>query len=112
VWVINIDKIPHDKIIYPSIISGGLIVSVKIRLQRVGTKKKPFYRIIAVDSKAKRDGACIDQLGLYQPIVENNQFVIDEPKVLDWLKKGAQPTHTILRLLKNNGIWKKHKEAK
>lgn len=84
-------------------------MSVKIRLQRVGTKKKPFYKVIVIDSREKRDGAFIDQVGLYQPIVGSNQFVINEEKVLSWLKKGAQPTPTILKLLKKNGVMNKLK---
>ncbi len=87
-------------------------MSVKIRLQRIGTKKKPFYRVIAIDSREKRDGSCIEQLGQYQPIVDSNQFVINEEKVLQWLKQGAQPSPTILKMLKKNGVWKKHKESK
>ncbi|MBN1534361.1 MAG: 30S ribosomal protein S16 [Spirochaetes bacterium] len=87
-------------------------MAVKIRLQRMGTKKKPFYRVIAIDSREKRDGAFIEQLGLYQPIVDGTQFTVNEEKVLDWLKKGAQPSPTILRMLKQSGVWKKHKEAK
>jgi small subunit ribosomal protein S16 len=87
-------------------------VAVKIRLQRTGTKKKPFYRIIAVDGKAKRDGKYIDQIGRYQPIVDGEQFIIDEEKLLHWLGKGAQPTDTILQLLKKNGIWQKYTSAR
>ncbi len=87
-------------------------MAVKIRLQRTGTKKKPFYRIIAVDGKAKRDGKYIDQLGRYQPIVDGEQFIINEEKLLHWLGKGAQPTDTILQLLKKNGIWQKYTSAR
>jgi small subunit ribosomal protein S16 len=87
-------------------------VAVKIRLQRVGTKKKPFYRIVAVDSRQKRDGGVIDQLGQYQPIIDGKQFIIDEEKVMGWLKNGAQPTETILTLLKKEGLWQKFKTAK
>ncbi len=87
-------------------------MAVKIRLQRTGTKKKPFYRIIAVDGKAKRDGKYIDQLGRYQPIVDGEQFIINEEKLLHWLGRGAQPTDTILQLLKKNGIWQKYTSAR
>lgn len=86
-------------------------MSVKIRLQRVGTKKRPFYRVIAIDSRSRRDGECIDLVGRYQPIVDGEQFTVDEEKVLSWLKKGAQPTRTILNLLKKNGVWQKYKSA-
>ena len=87
-------------------------MAVKIRLQRVGTKKKPFYRVVAVDSRNKRDGGVIEYLGRYQPIVESTQFEVNEEKVLDWLNKGAQPTGTMLNLLKNAGIWQKFNTAK
>jgi len=87
-------------------------VAVRIRLQRVGKKKKPYYRIVAVDSRKKRDGAVIENLGQYQPIAEREQFRIDEEKLVDWLNKGAQPTETIESLLKKAGIWQKLKSAK
>jgi len=87
-------------------------VSVKIRLQRVGTKKKPFYRVAAMDSKKKRDGDVIEYVGRYQPIVSDKQFVVDEEKVLKWLNNGAQPTDTIKSLLKREGIWQKYKNGK
>jgi len=86
-------------------------VAVKIRLQRVGTKKKPFYRVVAVDGRERRDGVVIDTLGQYQPIAADNQFNVNEEKVLDWLNKGAQPSDTILQLLKKSGIWKNFKKA-
>jgi len=87
-------------------------VAVKIRLQRMGTKKKPFYRIIAVDEREKRDGKFIDQLGRYQPIVDGEQLVVDETKLFHWLGKGAVPTHTIMQLIKKKGLWQKFKTAK
>ena len=87
-------------------------MAVKIRLQRVGTKKRPFYRVVAVDSRKKRDGGVIDQLGRYQPIVAGNQFDINEDKVMEWLNKGAQPTDTMLNLLKKSGLWQKYSTAK
>jgi len=87
-------------------------VSVKIRLQRVGTKKKPFYRVVAMDSRNKRDGRVIDFIGRYQPIVKDKQFAVDEEKVLKWLSQGAQPTDTVQQLLKKEGIWQKHLSSK
>ena len=83
-------------------------MAVKLRLQRAGTKKKPFYKLIAVDCRVKRDGQFIEQLGKYQPISGSDQFIVNEEKLLGWLKKGAQPTNTIYQLLKKKGIWKKH----
>jgi len=82
-------------------------VAVKIRLQRFGTKKRPFYRVVAVDNRERRDGGVIEYIGRYQPISNGNQFEINEEKVLRWLGNGAQPTDTILNLLKQAGIWKK-----
>lgn len=85
---------------------------VKIRLQRVGAKKRPFYRVVAIDEMKRRDGAVIENLGQYQPVAPDNQFTVDEEKVLGWLKNGAQPTDTIQRMLKKNGIWKKYLDSK
>lgn len=82
-------------------------MSVKIRLQRVGTKKRPFYRIVATDGRNKRDGAVLEQLGKYQPITAGDQVTIDEEKVLAWIKNGAQPTDTVKEILKRRGIWQK-----
>ncbi len=87
-------------------------MSVKIRLQRFGTKKKPFYRVAAMDSRTKRDGDVVEYLGKYQPIVKGKQFDVDEEKVLKWLKQGAQPTDTIRELLKKEGIWQKYTAGK
>lgn len=86
-------------------------MSVRIRLQRVGTKKRPFYRVVAVDSRKRRDGDVIEYLGKYHPISNENQFEINEERVIDWLRKGAIPTETMERLLKRSGIWKKSKDA-
>ena len=87
-------------------------MSVKIRLQRVGTKKKPFYRVVAMDSRKKRDGRVIEFIGRYQPISKGKQFDVDEEKVLKWLNQGAQPTDTIQQMLKTEGIWQKHISSK
>ena len=87
-------------------------MAVKIRLQRVGAKKKAFYRVVAVDERKQRDGNVIEQVGIYQPIAAGEQFVVDDAKIADWLKKGAQPGHTVLTLLKRSGIWKKLKTVK
>ncbi len=86
-------------------------MSVKIRLQRVGTKKKPFYRVAAMDSRKKRDGDVIEYVGRYQPIITDKQFVVDEEKIMKWLKQGAQPTDTVKKLLKSEGIWQKYTSA-
>jgi small subunit ribosomal protein S16 len=89
-----------------------MFVAVKIRLQRAGKKKMPYYRVVAVDGRDRRDGVVIETLGQYQPVAKDNQFSVDEVKVITWLRNGAQPTETIQNLLKKSGIWKKFKEAK
>jgi len=87
-------------------------VTVKIRLQRIGAKKRPFYRIVAVDSREKRDGAVIAQLGKHHPIMDGSQTEFNEESTLKWLKLGAQPTKTVLDLLKKENIWQKFKNLK
>ena len=80
-------------------------MAVKIRLKRFGSKMRPFYRIVIMDSRAPRDGRTIEELGLYHPIeVEGKQIVIDEAKAKEWLAKGAQPTDTVRGLLNKKGI--------
>ena len=77
---------------------------VKLRLTRMGAKKQPFYRIVAIDSRKARDGEYIDQIGYYNPVSEPKQIVIDADKAKEWLAKGAQPTATVSGLLKQQGI--------
>ncbi|HEY48758.1 MAG TPA: 30S ribosomal protein S16 [Dehalococcoidia bacterium] len=73
---------------------------VKIRLQRMGRKKKPAYRVVVADSRAPRDGAFIEIIGHYNPLTDPATVVIDEEKALKWLRQGAQPTQTVANLLK------------
>ena len=77
---------------------------VKMRLQRVGRKKKPSYRVVVANSRAPRDGAFIDIVGHYDPLTDPATIVIHEEKALNWLRKGAQPTQTVASLLKRVGI--------
>ncbi|MBQ9708279.1 MAG: 30S ribosomal protein S16 [Firmicutes bacterium] len=77
---------------------------VKIRLKRMGAHKKPFYRIVAADARAPRDGKFIEELGYYDPMKEPADIKIDEEKAKKWLGTGAQPTDTVKRLFKNAGI--------
>jgi len=77
---------------------------VKIRLRRVGSKKKPSYRLVVADSRAPRDGAFITIIGHYNPLTDPETIVIDEEKALSWLRQGAQPTDTAARLLAKAGI--------
>jgi small subunit ribosomal protein S16 len=75
-------------------------VSVKIRLKRFGTKKRPYYRIVVMDTQAPRDGRAIEEVGFYHPIeVEEKQIKVDEEKIKSWIEKGAKPSETVKRLL-------------
>ena len=74
---------------------------VKIRLQRVGKKKAPFYHIVVADSKSSRDGKIIEQIGTYNPMVEPSEIKLDSEKVEKWIKNGAKPTETVKRLINN-----------
>ena len=77
---------------------------VKIRLNRMGAHKKPFYRIVAADARAPRDGKFIEEMGYYNPMTEPADIKIDAEKAQKWLANGAQPTDTVKRLFKNAGI--------
>ena len=80
-------------------------MSVKIRLQRLGRKKRPFYRIVAIDSKKRRDGLEIERLGWYDPIIQNSTSIkIDEEKTKSWIQKGAIPSDTVRSLIKRLGL--------
>lgn len=87
-------------------------MSVKIRLKRFGTKKRPYYRIVVMDSSAPRDGRTLDEVGLYHPIEkEGEQVRLDADKIKGWMLKGAQPTETVKKILNNNNITIVRKEA-
>ncbi len=77
---------------------------VKMRLKRIGAKKKPYYRIIIADARSPRDGKFIDQVGTYNPLANPSEIKFDEEKAKDWLKKGVQPTESVKKLLKISGI--------
>jgi small subunit ribosomal protein S16 len=85
---------------------------LKIRLRRVGAKKKPSYRLVVADVRAPRDGAFVDIVGHYDPLTDPETIVIKEEKALHWLKQGAKPTDTTARLLGKAGILEKFKLAK
>ena len=88
-------------------------MAVKLRLQRSGSKKRPYYRVVAADSVSPRDGRFIEIIGIYQPIEKDNILKIDEEKALKWLNNGAQPTDTVKSLLSKVGIIEKFaKQAK
>jgi small subunit ribosomal protein S16 len=79
-------------------------VSVKIRLTRTGRKKQPYYRIVVMDSRDRRDGAYIDQVGIYQPKHQPAVVRLEEKKALEWLSRGAIPSDTVKTLLSRHGV--------
>ena len=72
---------------------------VKIRLQRFGKKKSPFYHIVVADSKSPRDGRIIEEIGTYNPMTEPSTIVLDKEKAQKWIKNGAKPTDTVKALI-------------
>ena len=80
---------------------------VKIRLRRMGAKKAPSYRLVVADSRMPRDGRFIEAIGYYNPTREPVVIEIEEEKALSWLRQGAQASDTVIRLLKQAGIWDK-----
>lgn len=86
-------------------------MAVKLRLKRMGSKKRPFYRIVASDSREKRDGNFIELIGTYSTL-EDNKANINEELALKWLKNGATPTDTVKNILSEAGIMKKFHESK
>ena len=79
-------------------------MAVKIRLKRMGAKKKPYYRIIVADSRSPRDGRFIEELGSYDPLQDPSAIKVDGEKAKEWIAKGAQPTDTVKTLLKKAGV--------
>ena len=81
-------------------------MSVKIRLKRFGAKKRPYYRIVVMDSRAPRDGRTLEEVGLYHPIEkEEAQRCLNEERIREWIANGAQATGTVKRLLNKNNIF-------
>lgn len=79
-------------------------MAVKIRLRRMGTHKRPFYRVIVADARSPRNGRFIEEIGYYNPLTEPKQVKIDEEKAIKWLATGAQPTEVVKKLFAANGI--------
>lgn len=79
-------------------------MAVKMRLQRHGSKKRPFYFIVVADARSPRDGKFIQKLGTYNPLTVPATIQVDRQKALDWLQKGAQPTDTVRRILSFKGV--------
>jgi len=87
-------------------------VAVKIRLKRMGAKKKPFYRLVVADSRSPRDGRFIEEVGYYNPVAQPVEVRIDDERVIKWLKDGAQPTDTVKDLFKKYGVLEKLEQSK
>lgn len=79
-------------------------MSVKLRMKRMGRKKIPYFRLIAIDSRKQRDGEELDRVGVYNPLPEEEVFNVDEDKLFYWLEKGAEPSDTVRTLMKNHGL--------
>ena len=80
-------------------------MAVKLRLMRMGKTKQPTYRVVAADSRSPRDGRFIEIVGTYEPRKEPSGVAIDNDKAVAWLKKGAQPTERVQKLLEVSGAW-------
>ena len=84
-------------------------MAVKLRLMRMGKKKQPTYRVVAADARSPRNGRFIEILGTYEPRADPSVIKIDADKAVAWLRKGAQPTDTVAKLLKISGAWEQFK---
>lgn len=87
-------------------------MAVKLRLKRMGAKKRPFYRIVAADSRSPRDGKFIELIGTYDPIKEEAEIKINEELAIKWLQTGAIPTDTVRDLFRKKGIMEKFHNLK
>jgi small subunit ribosomal protein S16 len=84
-------------------------VAVKIKLKRLGKIRSPHYRIVVADSRTRRDGRAIEEIGLYHPVQNPSRIEVDSDRAQYWLSVGAQPTEPVLAILKLTGDWQKHK---
>ncbi len=84
-------------------------MAVKLRLMRMGKKKQPTYRVVAADGRSPRDGRFIEAIGTYEPRAEPSVVKVDNDKAVAWLRKGAQPTEPVQKLLKISGAWDEYK---
>ncbi|MBI4233073.1 MAG: 30S ribosomal protein S16 [Chloroflexi bacterium] len=82
---------------------------LRIRLRRVGKRSMPSYRVVVADSRAPRDGAYVDQVGTYNPLTDPPTVRIDEAKAVEWLRRGAQPSEPVQRMLRKLGVLEKVK---
>ena len=85
---------------------------VRLRLARGGRHKRPFYRVVAADSRMPRDGRFLEVLGTFDPLKNPAMPELKQERVLDWLRKGAQPSVTVRTLLRRSGLWKQFTESK
>jgi small subunit ribosomal protein S16 len=83
---------------------GGEPMATKIRLRRMGAKKRPFYRIVVADARSPRDGRFIEEIGYYDPTTTPATIKIDEEKALKWLTNGAKPSDTVKSILQKQGV--------
>lgn len=86
-------------------------MAVKIRLRRMGAKKKPFYRIVVADSRRQRDGKFIEEIGYYDPLKQPKEVVVNAEKANQWIANGAKPTDTVDRLFRENSVYNKEDSA-
>lgn len=82
-------------------------MAVRIRLRRMGAKKRPVYRFVAADSRSPRDGRFLENLGWYNPVLRPAEVHLQEERIYEWLKEGALPTETVAALFRQVGLWKK-----
>ena len=79
-------------------------MAVKLRLKRIGRRKRPFYRIVAIDSRIRRDGSEIERIGWFDPLRTDVAVELNEDRIIHWLKQGAQPSDTVDNLLRHMGL--------
>ena len=84
-------------------------MAVKIKLKRLGKIRSPHYRIVVADSRTRRDGRAIEEIGLYHPVQNPSRIEVDSERAQYWLSVGAQPTEPVLAILKLTGDWQKYK---
>ncbi|SIT01290.1 30S ribosomal protein S16 [Alicyclobacillus vulcanalis] len=87
-------------------------MALRIRLKRMGAKKRPFYRVVVAEARSPRDGRFVEEIGTYNPLTDPAQIQIDEERALHWLRTGAQPSDRVRYLLHLQGILKKFHEEK
>jgi small subunit ribosomal protein S16 len=80
-------------------------MAVRIRLRRMGAKKRPFYRVVVADQRSPRDGRFIENIGRYHPLEDPSIMEVDEERALEWLRKGAQPSEAVTAILRSLGVW-------